>query len=145
MTVLEPARLLAQGLGSARAALEQLGRRLLQLAAEGTADRRRLVLAAPARAAPDPASATESLWSAGLLRNARVARELAHSFPGAEPPIELPGGWIGALVGVDEAYEANLLRASIAIGRIEGVPRSHVAGIGIPTAADDVPDFLAAL
>lgn len=82
---------------------------------------------------------------AALLTSARVARELLASFPGAETPVGLDPARIAAVVPAGERLDADIARARLAIGRVEGVERAVVRIVAPPADADDVAAFLRGL
>ncbi|OJX62905.1 MAG: hypothetical protein BGO95_02155 [Micrococcales bacterium 73-13] len=120
------------------ATVDYLATRLRDLARTGEAASRVLVLSAP------PVPPVPRI--AALIRSARVAQELAVSFPEAETPVGLDDRTrIAAIVPHDDALAANLARARIAIGTVDGVDRAELSALDLPVAESAVPPFLLAL
>ncbi len=116
------------------ATTDYLATRLRDLARSSECAGRRLVVAE----GPDPSTPRFPT----MLRSARVARELADSFPQSETPIGLSLGRVAVIAPEDEAFEANLVRARIAIRAIDGGRRTAVEPIGLPDAVADVRAFI---
>jgi len=132
-------RFLARGALDHRTGLattDFLATRLRDLARTGEHRRRRLVVAAPA-----PATASQLR---GTLRGARIARILLDSFPLGETPAGLPSGRIALIAPLDDAFEADLVRARIAIRAIDGEDAA-VEHLGLPATAAAIPELLATL
>jgi len=131
--------LLGRGALDARtglATIEFLATRLRDLARAGTSAERMLVVV----------ECRERVNRfAALLRAARIANELLASFPGAETPIGVSATRIVALVPEPAASDANLARARIAIGRVEGIGRGDVGTAPLPRDEGAVGAFVRGL
>lgn len=120
------------------ATVDYLATRLRDLARTGTTAEYLLVLTEP-QAPPEP-------MLASFLRSAKVARELASSFPDGETPIGLgDGSTIAVIVPTGGAFAANVARASIAVGVIDGLRRAEIRTFELPASEDAVPGFISAL
>jgi len=129
-------RFLARGALDHRSGLattDFLATRLRDLARTGEHRHRRLVLITPA---PPAASRLR-----GMLRDARLARALLDSFPLGETPVGLASGRIVLVAPPDDAFEANLVRARIAIRALDG-EAATVESEDLPATTDAVPGLL---
>jgi len=118
------------------ATTDYLATRLRDLARSGECAGRRLVIAAGLDEAASRFGA--------MLRSARVARELAESFPHGETPIGLPRGRVAVIAPEDEAFAANLARARVAIRSLDAA-ETAVELLELPGIEDTVTEFVTAL
>lgn len=77
-----------------------------------------------------------------LLRLARVASELARSFPSAETPVGLPDGRIVAIIPLADAIAANLAAARLALRRVVGAERAELELLDLPGDEHAVTAFV---
>ncbi len=121
------------------ATADYLATRLRDLARTGECAGRRLVIAdGPDRSTPR---------FRAMLRSARVARELAESFPQGETPIGLSLGRVAVIAPEDEAFLPNLIRARVALRAIDAAPAAEttVESFELPDVEDTVTEFVTGL
>ncbi|MBO9578702.1 MAG: hypothetical protein J7480_08060 [Microbacteriaceae bacterium] len=116
------------------ATTEYLLTRLRDLARSGGAAARMLVVAD----GPDGPLPRFAL----MLRMARVGKELQTSFPGAETPVDLDGQRVAVVVPVGDSFDADLVRARLAVGRIDEVDRGRVVAEDLPAKPSAVEAFV---
>lgn len=77
-----------------------------------------------------------------LLRSVRVARELVVSFPEGETPVGTSGSRVAVIVPMRDDFDANLARARVMIGRVDGIEHGRVRVVELPEEESAVGAFV---